>query len=229
MIGGGIPPRPGEVTLAHRGVLFLDELPEFRRDVLEALRQPLEDRVITVARIHSTAVFPAAFMLVAAMNPCPCGYRGDEHRECVCTPGQVRRYLTRVSGPLLDRVDLHVDVPRVTPVDVASAQAAEASESIRARVARARGRQSARFGGAVSCNAEMTSRLIRRHCALGDDERGLLRAAAERVGLSTRATDRAIRVARTIADLEGSREITRPHLAEAIQYRTLDRSRQTMA
>lgn len=226
MIGGGVAPRPGEVTLAHRGVLFLDELPEFRRDVLEVLRQPLEDRIVTVARVQSTAVFPAAFMLVAAMNPCPCGYRGDERRECLCTPGQVARYLSRVSGPLLDRIDLHVEVPRVAPGDLPGESAAEPSGRIRARVMRARATQRARFGRAAPCcNAEMRPRVLRRHCRLEEEGEAFLREAVERLGLSARAQDRAIRLARTIADLEGSDRITAAHLAEAVQYRVFDRPR----
>jgi magnesium chelatase family protein len=225
MVGGGLGPRPGEVTLAHRGVLFLDELPEFHRDVLEVLRQPLEDRVVTVARVQSTVVFPAAFMLVAAMNPCPCGYRGDGLRECLCTPGQVARYLSRVSGPLLDRIDLHVDVPRILPMDPTAAPTAESSETIRARVLRARAVQHARFSGSVSCNAEMTTRQFRRYCPLDEEGKGFLREAIERLGLSTRGSDRAVRVARTIADLDHCVKITPAHLAEAIQYRAFDRPR----
>ena len=223
IVGGGVGPRPGEVTLAHRGVLFLDELPEFRRDVLEVLRQPLEDRVVTVARVHSTVTFPAAFMLVAAMNPCPCGHRGDRHRECLCTPPQVARYLSRVSGPLWDRIDLHVEVPRLHPSELASTPSGESSTGIRARVQRARAMQQARFGGMTPCNAEMTARQLRRHCALGAHERGFLVAAIDRLALSGRAHDRVLRVARTIADLEDREDITTACLAEAIQYRTLDR------
>jgi len=223
LIGGGPGPRPGEVTLAHRGVLFLDELPEFHRDVLEVLRQPLEDRVITVARVQSTVTFPAAFMLVAAMNPCPCGHRGDEKRECLCTPPQVARYLRRVSGPLLDRIDLHVEMPRVLPAELTSVPTGESSTEIRARVLRARAIEQARLGGAASCNAEMTPRQLRRHCRLGEEEKAFLRGALERLGLSARAYDRVLRLARTIADLVGSDEITVAHLAEAIQYRAFDR------
>lgn len=223
MTGGGSPPRPGEVTLAHHGVLFLDELPEFRRDVLEVLRQPLEDRVITVARVASTIRFPASFMLIAAMNPCPCGHRGDGQRECLCTPAQVARYLSRVSGPLLDRIDLHVEVPRIPSVDLTAAPTGESSSQIRARVLRARAVQQARFAGAAACNAQMTPRHLRRYCRSGDEEKAFLRGAIERLGLSVRAYDRVLRLARTIADLEGREAITPAHLAEAIQYRTFDR------
>lgn len=223
MAGGGSVPRPGEITLAHRGVLFLDELPEFHRDVLEALRQPVEDRVITVARQEATVTFPAAFALVAAMNPCPCGHRGDGRRECLCTPPQVARYLSRVSGPLLDRIDLHVEIPRVLPADLIAAPTGESSAAIRVRVQRARARQQARFGGMSSCNAEMTPRQLRRHCRLGEEEKVFLRGAIEHLGLSARAYDRVLRLARTIADLEGSQELTTAHLAEAIQHRAFDR------
>ncbi len=223
--GGGAVPRPGEITLAHRGVLFLDELPEFHRDVLEVLRQPVEDRVVTVARVGATVTFPAAFTLVAAMNPCPCGYRGDGRQECLCTPPQVARYLSRVSGPLLDRIDLHVEVPRLLPADLLATPAGESSDAIRARVQRARERQRARFGGNPACNAEMSPRQLHRHCRLGEEERAFLRGAIERLGLSARAYDRVLRLARTIADLDGSDRITAPHLAEAIQFRALDRPR----
>ena len=223
MVGGGAGARPGEITLAHRGVLFLDELPEFHRDVLEVLRQPLEDRVVTVARAQLTVTFPAAFMLVGAMNPCPCGYRGDDGATCLCTPSQVARYLSRLSGPLLDRIDLHVEVPRVLPADLTSAPAGESSAAIRDRVQRARATQQARFGGTLSCNAEMTPRHLRRQCRLGEDEKAFLRGAIARLGLSARAYHRMLRLARTIADLEGSDGIIVAHLAEAIQYRVFDR------
>jgi magnesium chelatase family protein len=223
MTGGGTLPRPGELSLAHHGVLFMDELPEFRRDVLEVLRQPLEDRVVTVARVGFTVRFPASFMFVAAMNPCPCGYLGDPVRECLCTPPQIRRYRTRISGPLLDRIDLHVEVPRVPVTDLIAAPAGESSGAIRARVQQARAKQQARFGGIAPCNAEMTPRYLRRHCRLGEDEKRFLRGAIERLGLSARAFERVLRVGRTIADLEGCGEIGAAHLAEAIQYRVFDR------
>lgn len=223
MVGGGSVPRPGEVTLAHHGVLFLDELPESHRDVLEVLRQPMEDGIVTVARVQSTVTFPARFMLVAAMNPCPCGYYGDPVRECLCTPPQIARYLSRVSGPLLDRFDLHVEVPRVPPEDLTASPATESSTEVRARVLRARAVQQERFTGAISCNAAMSPRQVRRYCRLDDDARTFLRTAIERLGLSARAHDRALRLARTIADLDGSAAITTAHLAEAIQYRAFDR------
>ena len=228
LVGGGPVPRPGEITLAHHGVLFLDELPEFHRDALEVLRQPLEDGSVTVARVQSTLTFPARFMLVAAMNPCPCGHRGDGQRECLCTPPQVARYLSRISGPLLDRIDLHVEVPRVLPAELTSAPTGESSPEIRARVLQARAIQQARFGGTASCNAQMTPRQLRRHCRLGEEEKAFLRRAIERLGLSARAYDRVLRLARTIADLEGSEGITAAHLAEAIQYRAFDRPRRLL-
>src|SRR5437660_197058 len=223
MTGGGPLPRPGEVSLAHHGVLFLDELPEFHRDVLEVLRQPLEDGVVTVARVQSTATFPARFMLVAAMNPCPCGHFGDTGRECLCSPAQVARYLTRVSGPLLDRIDLHIEVPRVTTADLTGGSPAEHSTEIRARVMRAREVQRERFEGVIVCNAAMSPKQTRRFCRPDDDGRAFLRAAIERLSLSARAHDRALRLARTIADLDGSAAITATQLAEAVQYRAFDR------
>jgi magnesium chelatase family protein len=224
MVGGGAGVRPGEITLAHRGVLFLDELPEFHRDVLEVLRQPLEDRVVTVARAQLTVTLPAAFMLVGAMNPCPCGHRGDDGAACLCTPPQVARYLSRVSGPLLDRIDLHVEVPRIPAGDLIAAPTGEPSAAIRLRVQRARAIQQARFSDPLACNAEMTARHLRRHCRLGEDEKVFLRAAIERLGLSARAYHRVLRLARTIADLDGSEGITAAHLAEAVQYRRFDRA-----
>jgi len=225
MVGGGAGVRPGEITLAHRGVLFLDELPEFHRDVLEVLRQPLEDRVVTVARAQVTVTFPAAFMLVGAMNPCPCGHRGEEGAACLCTPPQVARYLGRLSGPLLDRIDLHVDVPRLPPAELTAAGAVggEASAAVRARVCAAREGQARRFADRVTCNALMTRTQLQHCCRLGDEARRFLRTAMERLGLSARGYDRILRVARTIADLDGAEAITTAHLAEAVQYRTLDR------
>ena len=223
MTGGGIPPRPGEVTLAHHGVLFMDELPEFRRDVLEALRQPMEDRVVTVARVASTVRFPASFMLLAAMNPCPCGHHGDPARDCLCTPPQVRRYRARLSGPLLDRIDLHVGVPRLSGDDIALAGGAESSCVMRGRVREARGRQTARFGTPGTTNALLSARQLRRLCRLDESGPAFLRTATDRLALSARAHDRVLRVARTIADLEGDVTVTAAHVAEAIQYRVLDR------
>ncbi|MGH2398316.1 MAG: YifB family Mg chelatase-like AAA ATPase [bacterium] len=224
LIGGGPGPRPGEVTLAHRGVLFLDELPEFHRDVLEVLRQPLEDRVVTVARVQSTVAFPAAFMLVAAMNPCACGHYGDTTLACVCTPPQVTRYLARISGPLLDRIDLHVDVPRVAASDLTTQPVGEPSARICERILAARGRQERRFGKAGACNAAMTVRQIRRACALGESAMRFLAETMERLGFSARAFDRTLCLARTIADLEGCHAIADGHLAEAMQYRPFDRT-----
>ena len=223
LAGGGNPLRPGEVTLAHHGVLFMDELPEFRRDVLEVLRQPLEDRVVSVARVAATVRFPASFMLIAAMNPCPCGHHGDPVRECLCTPPQVRRYRARISGPLLDRIDLHVDVPRVSGDELVAAGAGEPSHAIRARVHDARQRQAARFGTAVMTNALMSAKQVRRLCRLDESGPAFLRAAIDRLALSARAHDRVLRVARTIADLEGHASVVAAHVAEAIQYRALDR------
>ncbi len=223
MTGGGSVPRPGEITLAHHGVLFLDELPEFHRDVLEVLRQPLEDGAVTVARVQSTATFPARFILAAAMNPCPCGHLGDAARECLCSPGQIARYLNRVSGPLLDRIDLHIEVPRVSSDDLTAGSAGERSADVRARVLRAREVQRERFGSATLTNAAMSSRHQRRVCRLDEDARTFLRAAIDRLRLSARAHDRVVRLARTIADLDGSAQITAGHLAEAVQYRAFDR------
>ena len=227
LLGGGAPIRPGEVTLAHRGVLFMDELPEFRRNVLEPLRQPLEERRITVARGAGAVLFPAAFQLVAAMNPCPCGYLGDDARSCRCTPPLVDRYRARVSGPLLDRIDLHVEVPRVPVAALADdAPPEEPSAAVRARVEAARARQRRRLAPrAIPLNAHIPGRDVRRLCRIGPAGRHLLEAASERLGLSARAYTRILRVARTIADLAGEDEITTSHLAEAIQYRSLDRRR----
>jgi magnesium chelatase family protein len=225
LLGGGTPIRPGEVTLAHRGVLFLDELPEFRRNVLEPLRQPLEERRLTVARASGAVVFPADVQLVAAMNPCPCGWLGDPSDQCRCTPPLLDRYCARVSGPLLDRIDLHVEVPRV-PVQLLAAidgESGEPSGTIRARVAAARARQRERLGPRIGTKARVPGRDVRRLCRIDARGRKLLEAASERLGLSARAYTRVLRVARTIADLAGEAHITTSHLAEAIQYRSLDR------
>ena len=227
LVGGGTVPRPGEISLAHHGVLFLDELPEFDRSVLEVLRQPLEDQRVTISRAAMTLTFPASFMLACAMNPCPCGYWNDPVRECRCTPPQIQRYVGRISGPLLDRIDIHVDVPAVRFKELSDkgAPAGESSADIRARVLRARERQRERLGPAgVFSNAQMTPRLIRRHCRLDAECERLLETAMTRQGLSARAYDRILKVSRTIADLDGVEEIRPLHVAEAVGYRSLDRT-----
>ncbi|MDH3599698.1 MAG: YifB family Mg chelatase-like AAA ATPase [Candidatus Tectomicrobia bacterium] len=224
LIGGGNIPTPGEVSLAHNGVLFLDELPEFRRSVLEVLRQPLEDAQVTIARAAMTLTFPARVMLAAAMNPCPCGFSTDPKRECLCSAQQIQRYNARVSGPLLDRIDIHVEVPPVSYRDLNAPADGETSAVIRARVNAARERQHARFiDTATPHNAGMGVREIRRYCELDESGERMLEQAMQHFGLSARAHDRIRKVARTIADLDGSEAITASHLAEAIQYRTLDR------
>ena len=223
LIGGGAYPRPGEVSLSHHGVLFLDELPEFRRNVVEALRQPLEDHTVTITRAQISLAYPADFTLVAAMNPCPCGYLADAHHTCTCSPAAIRRYRARVSGPLLDRIDIHIEVPALAYDDLANKQGGESSAQILQRVNAARQRQLDRFAGELFCNAHMSTRHIRRHCALDDAGQALLEKAMARLGLSARAYDRILKVARTIADLADA-PIQSQHLAEAIQYRALDRS-----
>ena len=227
LIGGGTPPRPGEVSLAHGGVLFLDELPEFRRNVLEVLRQPLEDGTVTLSRAAMSVSFPARFMLAAAMNPCPCGYRGDPVHACHCGPLDVERYRSRVSGPLLDRIDIHLEVPAVPYRDLAAAPAEEPSSSIRSRVERAREVQRHRFRDrpGVGANAQMAARDLRHHCRASASVESLLREAVSRLGLSARAYHRVLKIARTIADLDGSDDLTPAHVSEAIQYRSLDRRR----
>jgi magnesium chelatase family protein len=227
LIGGGVIPRPGEVSLAHNGVLFLDELPEFPRNVLEVMRQPLEDRSVTIARASMSLSFPAAFMLAAAMNPCPCGYFNDKSRECHCTPPLIQRYVAKVSGPLLDRIDIHIEVPAVQYRELRGGAASESSTVIRGRVLKARALQRERFVTAkekIYSNAQMGTRQIRAFCELGADAEKLLERAMQQQGLTARAHDRILKVARTIADLEGATSITVAHIAEAIQYRTLDRS-----
>ncbi len=225
LLGGGAIPGPGEISLAHHGVLFLDELPEFKRSALEVLRQPLEDGHVTISRSAGKVTLPCHFMLIAAMNPCPCGYLGDAKRECRCTPTQVQRYRNRISGPLLDRIDLHVEAPALSVSELRTTQGGESSAAIRTRVEAARTRQRARFAGTrTAANARMTQTQIKRHChldaALGD----LLQHAMEQLSLSARAYDRILKVARTIADLAGAEAIAGPHLLEAIQYRSLDRN-----
>jgi len=222
--GGGAHPRPGEVSLSHNGVLFLDELPEFRRDVLEVLRQPLEDGTVTISRAAGSLTYPARFMLVSAMNPCPCGFFNDLAVSCTCTPRQIRQYLQRISGPLLDRMDIHVEVPRLKQDELMQKTEGEPSSSIRQRVQKARLLQNQRFAGTgIFTNAQMHSRQIKQFCAASDGVRDLLRAAISQLNLSARAYDRILKVSRTIADLAGSEEITAAHVAEAVQYRSLDR------
>ncbi|MDI6827686.1 MAG: YifB family Mg chelatase-like AAA ATPase [Armatimonadota bacterium] len=226
LCGGGSHPMPGEVSLAHNGVLFLDELPEFRRDVLEILRQPLEDGTVTISRVAGSLTYPARFMLVAAMNPCPCGFYSDPTRTCTCNPGMINKYLQRISGPLLDRIDIHIEVPRLKDQELVNQPTGESSAAIRIRVERAREIQRRRFatdGKGTSCNAHMNSKQIRKFCAPKDDVKDLLRMAINQLNLSARAYDRILKLARTIADLEAREEITLAHVAEAVQYRSLDR------
>ena len=223
LIGGGHVPRPGEVSLAHNGVLFLDELPEFRKNVLEVMRQPLEDGTVTIARAATSLRFPASFMLVAAMNPCGCGFLGDKVKECNCTPVQVQRYRSRISGPLLDRIDLHVEVPPVRVEDIERADPGESSAVIRKRVNAARRLQTRRFAEspAYYCNAQMGAKMIATYCPLDEQSTRLLHQAVERLGLSARAYSRILKIARTIADLAAAEDISSSHIAEAIQYRRM--------
>ncbi len=224
VIGGGRIPSPGEVSLATGGVLFLDEMPEFKREVLEALRQPLEDRIVTVSRVSGRADFPAGFQLIGAMNPCPCGHFGDPVKECSCTPYQIQKYFNRISGPLLDRIDLHVDVPRVQYDEIADQGESESSAEIRQRVVAARNIQLQRFTeDGIACNAEMERKHIVRYCQMTDIAEQILAEAFKVLGLSARGYDRILKVARTIADLDGAEIIDMEHIAEAIQYRRLDR------
>jgi magnesium chelatase family protein len=224
LIGGGHVPKPGEVSLAHNGVLFLDELPEFRRNVLEVLRQPLEDGRVTISRATASLTYPAQFMLVAAMNPCPCGYFTDPAHACICTPLQIQRYRARVSGPLLDRIDIHVEVPAVPFRDLSTERVREDSTTLRKRVCHARGAQQERYqNDGIFCNAQLRPRQLKKYCGLEDDGRKLIELAMNKLGLSARAYNRILKVARTIADLEAKEQIEPPHVSEAIQYRTLDR------
>lgn len=225
LVGGGGNPQPGEISLSHNGVLFLDELPEFKRTVLEVMRQPMEERRVTISRAKISIDYPANFMLVASMNPCPCGYYNHPEKECVCAPGVVQRYLSKVSGPLLDRIDLHVEVVPVSFDQMTTQRKNETSEEIRVRVVKAREIQSGRFKGRkdIYCNAMMPANMVKEICVINDAGRTLLKTAMERLGLSARAYDRILKVSRTIADLAGTSEIKIEHLAEAIQYRSLDR------
>ena len=225
LIGGGSIPKPGEVSLSHLGVLFLDELPEFDRSVLEVLRQPMEDKDVTISRAATSLTFPAAFTLVASMNPCPCGYFGSS-RTCKCSPMQIQRYVGKISGPLMDRIDIHIDVPAVKFNELRGkgVPAGDSSEVIRERVIRARGVQLSRFAGDGFSNSSMTPKQIRAFCALDDQSEELLEKAMLRQGLSARAHDRILKVSRTIADLDGSENIQSTHISEAINYRSLDRN-----
>jgi magnesium chelatase family protein len=224
LIGGGQIPKPGEVSLAHNGVLFLDELPEFKKNVLEVLRQPMENGLVTISRANSSITYPANFMLVGAMNPCPCGFFGDPKRECTCSSVQIKRYRGKVSGPLMDRIDMHLEVPAVPYKDLASRMEGSSSEEILGRVVMARKMQETRFREArIYSNAGMNTRLIKQFCRIDEQSGSLLEKAMERFGLSARAHTRILKIARTIADLENSEEIGPAHLAEAIQYRALDR------
>jgi magnesium chelatase family protein len=227
LIGGGAVPRPGEVSLGHNGVLFLDELPEFQRNVLEVMRQPLEDGSVTIARAAVSVTFPSRFMLAAAMNPCPCGFHNDRNRDCQCTPPMIQRYISKISGPLMDRIDIHIDVPAVNYKEMRSSTEPEGSAKIRERVMRARQKQLERFATSrqkLYCNAQMSSRHIRSFCELSADCERLIERAMTQQGLSARAHDRILKVARTIADLEDVADLGPKHIAEAIQYRSLDRT-----
>lgn len=224
LAGGGRIPKPGEISLAHNGVLFLDELPEFSREALEILRQPLEDGTVTISRVSGMLTYPCSIMLVCAMNPCPCGYYGHPTRKCTCSPGAVSKYLSRISGPLLDRLDLHVEVPPVNFGELTSASSGESSASIKERVNRTREIQQQRYKGTgISCNARLTPSMLRKFCSLTDSAKRLLKDAFDGMGLSARAYDRIVKVSRTIADLDGSEQISAEHVAEAVQYRSLDR------
>jgi len=225
LLGGSANPTPGEISVAHNGILFLDELPEFKRSTLEVMRQPLEDGKVTISRASGSMTFPAEFMLIAAMNPCPCGFYGDGQRECRCGTNQVQKYRQRISGPLLDRIDLHVEAPAVRFKEMSSTEASEPSAEILRRVEAARTVQAERFHGTkTGCNARMTPKQIKAHCQLPSDAQELLKMAMTELQLSARAYDRILKVARTIADLENALEISTLHVSEAIQYRTLDRS-----
>jgi magnesium chelatase family protein len=225
LVGGGANPQPGEISLAHNGVLFLDELPEFKRTVLEVMRQPMEDRNVTISRARFSVEYPASFMLVASMNPCPCGYYNHPEKDCVCAPGVVQKYLNKISGPVLDRIDIHIEVTPVPFGELSKEQRAEKSLQIRDRVMQARGMQKKRFEKyeGIHCNAQMSTKMLQTYCQLDESCKTLLKNAMERLGLSARAYDRILKVSRTIADLDNSENILTHHVAEAIQYRSLDR------
>ena len=224
MVGGGNPPAPGEISLSHNGVLFLDELPEFNRRTLEVMRQPLEDRVVTISRALRSTTFPANFMLVAALNPCPCGYRTDPRRNCHCTPPIIEKYMGKISGPLLDRIDIHIEVPAVAFSELQSGAPGTSSSQMREQVTHARLIQAKRFEGtSTRVNSQLNTRQLREVCALGTSERNMLRDAVTDHGLSARAHDKILRLARTIADLDTSENIKAEHIYEAINYRILDR------
>ena len=225
IIGGGTYPRPGQVSLSHNGVLFLDELPEFRRNVLESLRQPLEDGFVTISRASMTLKFPSRFTLVAAQNPCPCGYLGHEEKTCSCTPAQIHRYQTKVSGPLLDRIDIHIQVPAVPYKNLGRKGKGESSRVIRERVTKARAIQEERFNGiGIFSNSQMSVKEIKKFCTLKRETASFLEKVCEKLGLSARAYHRILKISRTIADLEGKKDISTSHIGEAVQYRGLDRN-----
>lgn len=223
--GGGTYPKPGEISLAHNGVLFLDEFPEFRKDALEVLRQPLEDGIVTISRVNATLTYPSNTMLIAAMNPCKCGYFGDGTNRCTCSEGQIKQYLGKISGPLLDRIDLHIEVPAVKYDELTDSTPTESSKEIKTRVESARKIQKERFKNdkGIYCNAQMTEKMVAKYCALGEQEQAVLKQAFDNLGLSARAHNRILKVARTIADLKGSEDIQIEHIAQAIYFRSLDR------
>ena len=223
-LGGGTVPKPGEISLAHNGVLFLDEFPEFSRQTMEVLRQPLEDGIVTISRVSGTLSYPCSITLVCAMNPCPCGYYGTGVKKCTCSPSAVSKYLNKISGPLLDRIDIHVEVPSMSYEDISSKKPGESSEEIRKRVNKARKIQLERFKGMnITSNSHISPGDLEKFCALDDKANSLLKRAFQKFGLTPRAYGKVIRVARTIADLDGSENIQSNHIAEAVQYRSLDR------
>jgi len=226
IIGGGLIPNPGEVTLATHGILFLDELPEYRRDVLESLRQPLEERIVTISRVSAVITYPANFQLIGAANPCYCGYYGDRLRDCTCTPYQVNKYRNKISGPLLDRIDIQIEVPRLDYQDLADRKKEESSQEVQRRVVKARQKQLERFvGKGITCNAQMSGKEVRKYCQLQEEAKDLLKKVYNKLGLSVRAHERILKIARTIADLANSKEINITHVAEALQYRSLEQSK----